>query len=415
MVAEMKKFIKMIFVGILILETSVVNATGASVLSEKEPIQDFDGNVVEAGNQVSELNLTCKGAMLLEASTGTVLFEKDSDQILSPASITKIMTLILTFDALQEGKIKMNDVVTTSEHAKSMGGSQVFLETGEQQTVETLIKCIVVASGNDASVAMAEHIAGSEEEFVKRMNQRANELGMKHTHFVDCCGLTDADEHYTTARDVALMSRELLTKYPQITKYSTIWMENITHKTKLGEKEFTLANTNKLLKQYAWATGLKTGSTQKAKYCLSATAKKDGIELIAVVMGAENYKLRFKEAMELLNYGYANCKKYQDKETEKIKVKISGGAETEAEGYVKQPFSYIAKKEENPKEIKKKVIFEESLKAPIQKDQKIGKIQYLLNEKKIGERDILAKKEVESLQYKDYFQKIIGKYLLDVL
>ena len=177
----------------------------------------------------------------MEASTGQVIYEKDADEKRSPASVTKVMTLILIFDALQSGKIQLTDEVVTSAHAKSMGGSQVFLEEGEKQTVETLIKCIVIASGNDASVAMAEYIAGSEDEFVRMMNERAASLGMSNTHFVDCCGLTESPDHYTTARDIAIMSRELINKYPQIHNYSTIWMENITHVTKQGTKEFGLS------------------------------------------------------------------------------------------------------------------------------------------------------------------------------
>lgn len=189
-------------------------------------------------------------ALLMEATTGTVIYEKDPDTRRSPASITKIMTLILIFDALENGTLKMTDTVTTSAYAKSMGGSQVFLEEGETQDVETMIKCIVIASGNDASVAMAEHIGGSEQEFVRQMNERAAGLGMENTHFVDCCGLTDSTDHYTTARDIALMSRELITKYPKILEYSSIWMENITHVTRQGSKEFGLTNTNKLLRSY---------------------------------------------------------------------------------------------------------------------------------------------------------------------
>ena len=249
-----------------------------------------------SGDVSAGIEINADGAILMEAETGRVLYEKDADKIASPASITKIMTLILIFDEIKNGNLGYEDMVTTSEHAKSMGGSQVFLETGEQQSVETLIKCIIISSGNDACVTMAEHIAGSEEEFVKRMNERAKNLGMTNTVFLDCCGLNDTMEHHTTARDVALMSRELISKYPEIFNYSTIWMENITHNVNGESKEFTLANTNKLLKQYEYATGLKTGSTSLAKYCLSATAKKDGIQLIAVILGAKDYKARFSEA-----------------------------------------------------------------------------------------------------------------------
>ena len=231
----------------------------------------------------------------MEAQTGTVVYQKDADTRRSPASITKIMTLILIFDALDKGSLKMDDTVTTSAHAKSMGGSQVFLEEGEIQTVETLIKCIVIASGNDASVAMAEHICGSEQEFVRHMNERAEGLGMKNTHFEDCCGLTESPDHYTTARDIAIMSRELITKYPKILEYSSIWMENITHVTRQGTKEFGLTNTNKLIRSYEGCVGLKTGSTSIAKYCLSAVAKRNDITLIAVVMAAPDYKVRLNK------------------------------------------------------------------------------------------------------------------------
>ena len=250
----------------------------------------------------------------MEASTGQVLYEKDADQARRPASITKIMTLILIFDALESGKIRMDDLVATSAYAKSMGGSQVFLEEGETQTVETLIKCIVIASGNDASVAMAEYIAGSEGEFVKMMNDRAAGLGMNNTHFEDCCGLTDSPTHVTSARDIALMSRELINRYPQIHNYSTIWMDTITHVTKQGTKEFGLSNTNKLLKMATnfTVTGLKTGSTSLAKYCFAGTAEKDGVRLIAAVMAAPDFKARFADALTLLNYGFANCRIYQD-------------------------------------------------------------------------------------------------------
>jgi len=198
------------------------------------------------------------GAVLMEPETKTILYEKDKDTRRSPASVTKIMTLLLIFDHLKSGNLHLTDTVTTSAHARSMGGSQVFLEEGETQDVETMIKCIVVASGNDASVAMAEHIAGSEESFVKEMNKRADELGMKNTHFVDCCGLTDSDDHYTTAYDIALMSRELILNYPEIFEYSSIWMENITHVTRQGSKEFGLTNTNRLIRTYPGCIGLKT-------------------------------------------------------------------------------------------------------------------------------------------------------------
>ena len=266
---------------------------------------------VFGGEADADLGITAQACVLMEADTGQIIYEKNSTQRLSPASITKIMTLILIFEALEDGKITLQDEVTTSAYAKSMGGSQVFLEEGEKQTVETLIKCIVVASGNDASVAMAEYICGSEQEFVRQMNEKAAQLGMEDTHFTDCCGLTDSQDHYTSAKDVAVMSRELSVKYPQIHNYSSIWMEDITHVTSQGTSTFTLANTNKLLRQYEGCNGLKTGSTSLAKYCLSATAVRDDIELIAVIMAAPDYKVRFSEAAALLNYGFSHCTLYK--------------------------------------------------------------------------------------------------------
>ena len=231
-----------------------------------------------------EIQITSPSALLMEASTGTILYEKDADTRRHPASVTKIMTLLLIFEAIEEGKISLEESAVTSAHAKSMGGSQVFLEEGESQTVETLIKCIVIASGNDAAVTMAEHIAGTEEAFVAKMNEKAKALGMENTHFEDCCGLTDSTEHYTSARDIAIMTRELTTRFPKIFEYSKIWMENITHVTRNGSSEFGLTNTNKLLRSFEGCTGLKTGSTSMAKFCLSATATRNNIDLISVIM-----------------------------------------------------------------------------------------------------------------------------------
>ena len=241
----------------------------------------------------AELQLSAPSALLMEASTGQVIYEKNPDDPLPPASVTKVMTLLLIFDALEEGKIHLEDEVTTSEYAASMGGSQVFLEPGEVQTVDTLIKCIAVASANDACVAMAEKVRGSEEAFVEEMNQRAKELGMENTTFVNCNGL-DAEGHLTTARDIALMSRELITSYPQVRDYCMIWMEDITHTTRKGTSTFGLSNTNKLVRHYEYATGLKTGSTSKAGFCISATAEKEGMELIGVIMAARTSKERTK-------------------------------------------------------------------------------------------------------------------------
>lgn len=348
-------------------------------------------------------------ALLMEASTGTVIFEKNADEPRNPASVTKIMTLILIFDALQSGKIKLSDEVVTSAYAKSMGGSQVFLEEGEIQTVETLIKCIVIASGNDASVAMAEYIGGDEGTFVRMMNERAAGLGMENTTFIDCCGLTDDPAHVTTARDIAAMSRELITKYPQIANYSTIWMENITHRTKQGSKEFGLSNTNKLLKMATnfQVTGLKTGSTSLAKYCLAATAKKDGIELIAAIMAAPDYKTRFQDAVTLLNYGYGNCKLYEDKEPPALEpVKVLNGVEDMVAVKYGEPFACLGLHGEDFSMIEKELRMEEQLTAPVENGDPVGYLVYKLNGNEIGRTMILAADQVAEAGFLDYWHKI---------
>ncbi|MDE6318252.1 MAG: D-alanyl-D-alanine carboxypeptidase, partial [Lachnospiraceae bacterium] len=304
--------------------------------------------------------------IVMEASTGQVICEQDADTKRSPASITKIMTLLIIFEHLKSGRIRLEDQVTTSAYAKSMGGSQVFLEEGENQTLDTMIKCIAVASGNDASVAVAEYIAGSEAEFVKLMNEKAESLGMQNTHFEDCCGLTDSDGHFSSARDVAIMSRELITKYPEVFQYTKIWMEDIEHKTARGTSTFTLSSTNKLLKQYEWTTGLKTGSTSKALYCLSATADKDGMELIAVVMAAPDPKTRFQDAMSLLSYGYSVSQMYTDENRDTLPAqKVEGGIEDTVNLLYASPFSYLDTAGNNINEIEKEISLPGVVTAPV--------------------------------------------------
>ncbi|WP_310604557.1 D-alanyl-D-alanine carboxypeptidase family protein [Anaerosporobacter sp.] len=357
--------------------------------------------------------LESKSIVLMEASTGAILYSKDMDKQVEPASITKIMTLLLIFDAIDSGKIKLEDSVSVSEHAASMGGSQVYLEPYETQTVNDMIKCISIASANDACVAMAEYIAGSEEEFVNRMNQKAQELGMKNTHFVNCCGL-DIANHYSSALDVALMSRELITKHPEISSYSTVWMDTITHTTKKGSSEFGLTNTNKLVRTYKGITGLKTGSTGKAKYCLSASANRNGMDMIAVVMGNPNPLQRFVEAAKLLDYGFANCSLFVDDHKELViqPVIVKRGLEETVEGKVSGEFHYLCLTNTNPEEIKKEVTMVEEIKAPIEEGSKLGEIIYTYNGKKIGSIDIVAVKQIKEAKFKDYFGKILRKFFL---
>lgn len=357
--------------------------------------------------------LDSNSVVLMEASTGTILYSKDMDKQVEPASITKIMTLLLIFDAIDSGKIKLEDSVSVSEHAASMGGSQVYLEPYETQTVNDLIKCISIASANDACVAMAEFIAGSEEEFVNRMNQKAEELGMKNTHFVNSCGL-DVANHYSSALDVALMSRELITKHPEISTFSTVWMDTITHTTKKGTSEFGLTNTNKLVRSYKGITGLKTGSTGKAKYCLSASANRNGMDMIAVVMGNPNPLQRFVEAAKLLDYGFANCSLFIDdhKELAIEPVRVKRGLEETVKGKPNGEFHYLCLTDTNPDEIKKEVTMVEEITAPLEEGSKLGEIVYTYNGKKIGSIDIVAVKQVKEAKFKDYFGRVIQKFFL---
>ena len=362
----------------------------------------------------ADLELASPSVVLMESSTGQILYEKNADEQRSPASITKIMTLILIFDELEKGTLELTDQVTTSAHAKSMGGSQVFLEEGEQQSVETLIKCIVIASGNDASVTMAEHIAGSEPEFVSRMNARAKELGMEHTNFEDCCGLTDSSNHYTTAHDVALMSRELITHYPQILNYSSIWMEDITHVTRQGSKPFTLSNTNKLVRSYEGCIGLKTGSTSTAKYCVSAVAERDGIRMLAVVMGAPDYKVRFSDAASMLNYGFGICKLYVDENQNQDgldRIEVKGGTEKRVSCTYESDCRYLDTEGKALDQIEKVIQVPKHVKAPVKKGERAGKAVYTLDGKEIGSVNLLYGEDVEKAGYMHCVKEVWGAFL----
>ena len=378
------------------------------VIRQEDPEQTNRDN---SGN-LTDLELSAESAVIMEASGGQVLLEKNADEKKPPASVTKVMTLLLIFDALADGTITPDTEVTTSEYAASMGGSQVFLEAGEKQTVDTMIKCIAVASANDACVAMAEKIAGSEPAFVEKMNQRSAGLGMTNTHFVNCNGL-DTEGHLTTARDIALMSRELITKYPQIEDYSTIWMENITHTTAKGSSEFGLSNTNKLIRQYEYATGLKTGSTSGAKFCLSATARKDGVNMIAVVMAEPDSKTRIKDAIAMLNYGFGKCSIYQDeKALEKIVyAEVKHGMQEKAKGETLEGFRYVDTSGSDLSAVEKEVQIQKQT-APIKKGDQIGEVIYRLNEKTIGSVPVYATEGVGELTFGGAFLKILEEMMV---
>ena len=345
-----------------------------------------------APEMTTDLGLASPSVLLMEAQTGTVLYEKNASEQRSPASITKIMTLLLIFEELEKGTLQLTDEVTTSAHARSMGGSQVFLEEGEKQTVETMIKCIVVASGNDASVAMAEHIGGSEQEFVR---------------------LTDSDGHYTTAADVAKMSRELIERFPQILNYSSIWMEEITHVTQKGSKPFTLTNTNKLIRGYEGCVGLKTGSTSKAKYCVSAVAKKNDLTMLAVVMGAPDYKVRFADAASLFQYGFSSCSIYIDRERDPLpELSVVYGKQDTAELEYAEEFRYLTTGGTVIGEVEKTMELPEEVQAPIQKGECAGRVVYKADGEELGSVAILYGADVARAGMWDLFGCTMKQYFL---
>lgn len=396
---------------LLVLKPAAVWAAEDQKQEETEVPEESRTQEDRELNQVAA-EVSAPHAILMEVSTGTVLMEKAADEKVHPASVTKIMTLLLILEAVKEGRISLSDTVTVSEHAASMGGSQVYLEPFEQQTVETLIKCIAVASANDACVAMAEHISGSEGDFVKLMNARAEELGMNNTHFVNCCGL-DADEHLTTARDVALMSRELLRNHPEIHEYCTIWMENIVHTTARGSFEFGLTNTNKLIRQYQYATGLKTGYTKIAGFCVSASAKKENIELVAVIMGGADSKSRFQDAVTLLNSGFACCSLYTDENRIALpKIPVKNGVAEQVGLQYAEEFSYVATDGSNLSQVERELELPEEVTAPVEKGAQIGRMVYTLNGREIGSTELLAAENVEKAAYGDYMGKVFRMFLL---
>ena len=364
--------------------------------------------LLPAQTQVSAeapLELSAKSALLMEGSTGKILYEKASHEKLPPASVTKIMTMLLVMEALDNGQFKSDDMVSVSPLAASMGGSQVFLEENEQLSVHDMLKAVAVASGNDAAVALAEFTAGSHQGFVDKMNKRAKELGMNDTHFVNCNGLDD-DAHLTSAHDIALMSRELM-KHPKIFEYTTIWMDS------LRDGSFGLVNTNKLVRFYQGATGLKTGSTSVAGFCISATAKRDNMDLIAVVLGSPSSKERFADATKMLDFGFANYavsnSLVSDKELPDLAIK-KGLSDTVGIGLA-EGFSILLEKSKIGS-IEKKISLPDHLNAPIEKNHKVGEVEFLIDGKTVGKCDIVAKEQVKALNPWGMMKKISSYYFL---
>ena len=366
------------------------------------PVMAGDAAEETVAQSSASLDLACKSAILMDAATGTVLYEQNADEALPPASVTKIMTLLLVMEAIDSGAIKLTDMVSTSANAASMGGSQIFLEEGEQMSVEDMVKSVVISSANDAAVALAEFVAGSEEAFVERMNKRAEELGMKNTHFENTNGLDDTVEnHVTSARDIALMSRELI-KHDTILKYSSIWMDTIR------DGAFGLTNTNRLVRFYKDATGLKTGSTAKAGFCVSATAKRDGMHLVCVVMGAETRDIRNAIATKLLDYGFANFSLYHADGKTLDEVKVLGGIENTC-GVSYGSFDCVM-----PKGAEKKVVFsvelDGTLAAPVKVGTEVGKVVYRSGDEVLGEVPILTTEEIDKID----FWGLVGRILMGI-
>lgn len=347
--------------------------------------------------------IDCKSAILMDAATGTVLFEKNADEALPPASVTKVMTLLLVMEAVDNGQLQLSDMVTVSAHAASMGGSQVFLKEGETMSVEEMVKCVVIASANDCAVALAEHVAGSEEGFVERMNTRAAELGLANTHFENTNGLDDTvQNHMTSARDIAIMSAELI-RHPTILKYSGIWMDTIR------DGAFGLTNTNRLVRFYPGCTGLKTGSTAKAGFCVSATAERDGLSLICVIMGSASRDSRNAAAAKLLDFGFANYSAYQAPGKE-MEVQVVKGV-TDRCKVTFPEFSCLVPKGAASR-VTVRVDLPEKLTAPIAADDSVGSVVYLLDGNEIGKSDILAVDSCEQMTFFALFGRLLSQFFL---
>lgn len=361
-----------------------VSTAGTAFAAEKKPNEQIK----------TEANLApeAKSAILMDYDTGTIIYEKDAHKKLPPASITKIMTMLLIMEALDQGKIKLSDRVRTSEHAASMGGSQIFLEVGEEMTVEEMLKGIAIASANDASVAMAEHIAGTEEAFVKRMNEKAKELGLENTHFVNCNGLP-AENHYTTAYDIAIMSRELL-KYDLITKYTGIYQDYLRKDT---DNPFWLVNTNRLVRFYEGVDGLKTGYTSEAKFCLATTAKRNNMRTIAVVMGEPSSKVRNQEVSRMLDYAFNHYETHPlYKKGEVIQtIPVDKGKEQQVNLVTAQQLSILTKKGENVDQFDKQIKIKDMVPAPVARGDVFGEIVITAEGNVLSKVDLIAENNVE--------------------
>ena len=352
-----------------------------------------------------ELDLDGKSALLMDVATGTILYEKNAHEALAPASVTKVMTMLLIMEAIDSGKIGWDDMVTASESAAAKGGSQIYLKVGETMSVSDMVKSIAVSSANDCACAMAEHLAGSEAAFVDLMNARAKELGMNDTNFVNCTGLDDDPEaanHKTSAHDIAIMSRELLKNHPDIKKFTTIWMDTVRNGT------FGLSNTNKLVRFYSGATGLKTGFTSGAGYCLSATAEREGMELIAVVMGCSTSQKRTAACKAMLDYGFANFALVDPKPEQGLSVPVTLGKQKQVKITMGQEGSLLIDKGQK-NSVTTEIALEEGVAAPVSLGQKLGTMTVKAGEQVLSEIPLVAAEPVEKLSFWEVFVLILKR------
>ena len=358
-----------------------------------------------AAGEEAALSLSCPSAVLMEKETGAILYDQNAHQQLEPASVTKVMTLLLVMEAVDSGRVALDDTVTVSSYAAGMGGSQVYLEEGEQMTVDEMIKCVTVVSGNDCAVALAEHLAGSETAFVVQMNQRARELGMEDTTFLNCTGLP-AQGHVTSAYDIALMSRELILNHPSIRDYATIWMDSIRG------GEFGLTNTNRLIRFYPGATGLKTGSTDGALYCMSATAERDGMELIAVVMKAPTTSQRFEDAKALLDYGFAHyslTSVYPEAPLAPVDVLL--GVQGQVQPQLQRDCRLLVRRGEEG-QITTRLTLADNVEAPVDQGQTLGQMEVYVGEELRDTVPILASRAVDRLSVPEIFSQMLQDLLM---
>ena len=382
-----KNIIIFLIINLIIFQNVPSFAEQNAYIWSEETIQTN----VEAQKEDNNIQLECGSAILIEQTTGQILYEHNIHEKLRPASVTKIMSILLIMEQIHNGNLSLTDSISCSENATSMGGSQIWLDTRETLTVEEMLKAICVVSANDCVVAMAEHIAGSEEAFVQMMNNKAKEIGMNDTTFKNCHGI-DEDGHVTSSYDIALMSKELLNKYPEVTKYTTIWMDSLRD----GKSE--LVNTNKLIRNYKGATGLKTGSTSLALYNLSASATRDGLSLIAVIMKAPTTKIRFEEAQKLLDYGFANFsfKEFGKKGEEVGTLQVNKGVTQQISAILEEDAGTLVEKNKE-KNITQNLTLEEKIDAPVKKGQKLGEITFTLEGKTLSTINIIAQEDVEKI------------------